>query len=202
MAIVQLGFLGKQGPVFVDDAAVPGKFIIIIGELGTNKLVVKQPAYAGQLQTSTSGPRYKFPKAESECTLGPYSDNQQIGNIPAYKQPASGTQFDYYENVQEDWVAVGAPTPTAGGGSGAGSGGSGSGGSGSGGSGSGGSGSGSSGGVITTTDTTYKAPTIGEQISTFLSNYWWLVLLIAVALLWKPLIAPALGLSKKRRSYR
>lgn len=46
------------------------------------------------------------------------------------------------------------------------------------------------------------APTATEQISSYLSTYWWAVLLIAVALLWKPVIAPALGIKSSRRNRR
>ncbi|QHV97564.1 hypothetical protein [Spirosoma endbachense] len=212
MALQQVGYLGKAGPVFVDQTS-DGKYVVIVGQVfadGTMMLKAKPAAYADNLRNSTAGPNYIFPYSSAQCSLGPYSENQTISVAPAYLQPATGPAFDYYLNKASDWVTA---TSTAGnsvsnetGGATTSTNTSSSGGTttstGSTSSGGGTVTTTSNGGTVTTTDTTYKAPTIGEQISTFLSNYWWLVLLVLVALLWKPLIAPALGLSKKRRSYR
>lgn len=110
----------------------------------------------------------------------------------------TGWASDYpKDTITTTWGASGSS------GSGSGSSGSGSGSSGSG-SGSSGSGSSGSGGSTDTGGTvTYQAATIGEQITTFLSNYWWVVVILALLLLWNPIIAPALGMGKKRkRSYR
>ncbi|GAB3999528.1 hypothetical protein GCM10028807_50010 [Spirosoma daeguense] len=58
------------------------------------------------------------------------------------------------------------------------------------------------GGTTTTgggTTTLFSAGDTGTTIESFLSKYWWAVLLIVVALLWKPIIAPALGIRTSRR---
>ena len=195
-----VGYLGSFGPIFTQDHT-DGKKIVLVGNLSNGQLQAYSPAFVENLRKSTAGPQYVFPYAPDQCTLGPYSDTQIVGATPAYKEPPIGPKFDYYLNVASDWTDKPAPaysggTVTTSTGGGSGSGGSTSSG--------GGTVTTTTGGTTTTaTDTTYQAPTITEQITTFLSNYWWLVLIIAIALLWKPVIGPALGLSKKRRrSYR
>jgi hypothetical protein len=205
MALIQKGYLGTQGPVFIDDAtAGTGKVIIMQGRMtnGVMKLFAVQPAYANIL----SG----FPYSEADCTLGPYTDNQFVINSPPYKQPTNAATNNTYGNVADDWVTGDgagttnsntATTTTTN-------------------SNTGNTSSGStttSGttntttntstgntntGTTTTTSTTpvvVSAPTMNEQISAFFGTYWWAVLLIVVALLWKPVIAPALGIRPKRR---
>jgi len=193
MSITQAGYLGRTGPVFIDDSTQSGKKILLVGNVanGVVSYQVKQPAFASNLGSS-------FPYPASDFSLGPYSDNQTIVMSPAYKVPATGDAFDSYKGVESDWVAGTATanttpsggstggSPTTGGNTGGSTGGN------TGGSTGGGVSTGGDGGV-------YKAPTVMEQISTFLSNYWWLVLLIVAALLWKPVIAPALGMGKKKR---
>ncbi len=49
--------------------------------------------------------------------------------------------------------------------------------------------------------TVFTAPDTTTTVEAFLSKYWWAVLLVVVALLWKPIIAPALGIAPKRRRY-
>jgi hypothetical protein len=199
MALIQKGYLGTQGPVFIDDAtAGTGKVIIMQGRMtnGVMKLFAVQPAYANIL----SG----FPYSESDCTLGPYTDNQFVINSPTYKQPTNASTNNTYGNVADDWVTgdgagttnTATSTTTTG---------------------STNTGTTTAGttntntttttgntntGTTTTTSTTpvvVSAPTMNEQISAFFGTYWWAVLLIVVALLWKPVIAPALGIRPKRR---
>jgi hypothetical protein len=201
MALIQKGYLGTQGPVFIDDAtAGTGKVIIMQGRMtnGVMKLFAVQPAYANIL----SG----FPYSEADCTLGPYTDNQFVINSPTYKQPPNASTNNTYGNVADDWVTgdgagttnTATSTTTTG---------------------STNTGTTTTGttntntttttstgntssGTTTTTSTTpvvVSAPTTSEQISAFFGTYWWAVLLIVVALLWKPVIAPALGIRPKRR---
>lgn len=177
MAIVQIGYLGGVGPVFVDDAnaSAGGKKILLQGQTmpnGIAGLYAKQSAYAGNLGLTAS-----------DYVLGPYADNQRVSEIPAFKQPVAGSNFVGYDSSISTMVSAttipgsttttGTTTTTT---------------------------TGTTGTTTTgTTDTTFKAPTIMEQISTFLSNYWWLLLIALGLLLWKPVIAPALGMGKRKR---
>ena len=43
------------------------------------------------------------------------------------------------------------------------------------------------------------APTTGDTITEYVKKYWWVGLLLLGAVLWKPVIAPALGLGSKTR---
>ena len=199
MAIVQVGYFSGVGPLFVDDSTVAGKYIILQGENynGNFVLRVKSSGYATNLNT--------FPYAASLCVFGPYTDNQTVMAVPAHKAPANTTTGGY-QNIVSGWVDVPASsggtglvnqtdkpattstgtttsttTSTSTGTSDVSTGGSG------------------------TVDNTagLKAATIGEQITAFFKDYWYVVVLLAVLLLWGPVISPALGLSKKRkRSYR
>lgn len=195
MSLIQKGYLGRTGPVFVDDSSAGGgKYIILVGKVvdGVMKLQAVQPAFASNLNG--------FPYTPSQCSLGAYSDLQIVGNAPSYTQPASGPAFDNYFNVDSTWVAATSSTGNT-------------------------SttsnttttdtsnsaqtgvtyvtnSTGTTATTGTTTTTTFSAPTILEQITTFLSNYWWLVLIVVAALLWKPFLGPALGFGKKKRSYR
>ncbi|SFD67483.1 hypothetical protein [Spirosoma endophyticum] len=186
MAYTQVGYLGNTGPIFTDDSPGGGKKIMLVGRNygGVMKLVAVQPAYVANLNGGF---------APADFVLGNYVDLQVVGDAPTYRQPSTGAAFVGYVAVGSDWVTA---TSTAGNEPGTGSGGTTTGGSTSTGGGSTSTGGGS---VSTGGDTTFSAPTIMEQVSTFLSNYWWLVLIIVGFLLWKPFIAPALGFSKKRR---
>lgn len=188
MAQTQIGYLGNTGPVFEDDATgVAGKKYLLQGQTASNGIVglyIKQPAYATNLGLNAAN-----------YTLGAYADNQRIADLPAFKQPVNGTSFNGFNtDVAAMVTATTIPGATSGGTT---SGGSTSGGSTSGGSTSGGSTSGGNNDV-----SVFSAPTIMEQISTFASNYWWLILIVGGFLLWKPLIAPALGIKTRKRSYR
>ncbi|MVM34868.1 hypothetical protein GO755_32870 [Spirosoma sp. HMF4905] len=177
MAITQIGYAGNIGPVFRDDSPGGGMYIILQGQTwsnGVSGLYAKQPGYATNLGLSAS-----------IYTLGSYADNQRVSDIPAFKQPVSGPSFSGYDSNVAAMVTAttipGSATITS---------------------------TTTSTGTTTTstgttsagtTDTTFSAPTLMEQVTTFLTNYWWLVALILLALLWKPFIAPFLGMGKKRR---
>ena len=196
MATTQLGFLGRTGPTFIDDSTVAGKKIVLQGRLygGVMKIAATSPAYAQALGLSDAPGAY---------TLGPYTDNQVIGDAPAYTQPATGVAYDAFLIKDSSWVSpsgnaglqsAGSSAPATGGGSPAPSG--------------GGTPAPTGGGTPApagndNSTVTYQAATIGEQISTFLSSYWYVVVILALLLLWNPVIAPALGMKPKRkRSYR
>jgi hypothetical protein len=188
MSITQIGYTGSVGPAFVDNSTVTGKKIFLQGMTqpnGTVGIFAKEPEYAANLGLTAS-----------EFTLGPYTGNQRVGDIPAFVAP-SNTNFSGFNT---DLAGMAASTSVPGGGST--SGGSTTGGtSTTGGSSSTGGGS-TSGGTVTTTDNTFKAPTVMEQFTTFFSNYWWLLLIVVGFLLWKPLIAPALGMGGSKRKRR
>ena len=187
MAFTQIGYLGGAGggPVFEEtgNASAGGKKIIMVGQSSPSPgMYAKQAAYAGQLN---------LPAAD--YSLGPYVDNQRVGDIPAFKVPTGGVSFSGFDS---NVAAMVSGTSIPGGSTTTGS-----------------TTTGStttstgstttSGGTTTDTGTvTYKAATVGEQISTFLSNYWWVVVILALLLLWNPVIAPALGMKKRRRYYR
>jgi hypothetical protein len=194
MALIQKGYLGGQGPVFIDDTvAGSGKVAILQGRMtdGVMKLFAVQAAYATQL----SG----FPYTADQCSLGPYTDNQFVVNAPAYTQPPNAATNTTYSNVGTDWVSGNGAgttntTTTS-------------------------TGTTASTGTTTSTGTTNTGTTStgtstgtgsGNTISTvttqatdsvsdFLTKYWWAIALVAIVLLWKPVIAPALGLDKRRR---
>ena len=187
MAVTQIGYLGGVGPVFVDDSPGGGKKILLQGQGSPSAgLYAKQSGYATNIGLNAS-----------DYVLGAYADNQRVSDIPAFVQPTGGPNFSGFDsNVSAMVSATTIPgggsttTPTTGGGTTTTTG--------------GGTTTTTGGGtVVTTTDTVYKAPTITEQVSTFASNYWWLILLILGFVLWKPFIAPALGMGgKRKRSYR
>ncbi|ADB36750.1 hypothetical protein [Spirosoma linguale] len=179
MATPQIGYLGRTGPTFIDDSTVPGKKIVLQGQTinGITGLFAKKPEYAAALGL-----------VQSEYSLGPYSDNQRIGDIGPFKQPASGTAFDGFDTNVAAMVSAstipgqGSTTTST-------------------------TSTSSSNSTDTSSSTdltiTQKAATVGEQIQTFLSNYWWVLLILGLLLLWNPIIAPALGMGKKKkRSYR
>lgn len=182
MAIVQIGYLGGVGPLFVDDAnaSAGGKKILLQGQTSSNGasgLYAKQPAYAANINLTPS-----------EYSLGPYADNQRVSDIPAFKQPVNGGNFSGYDTnvsamVNGTTVPGSTTTTTTGGTTTTTTGGT----------------TTTTGGTVTTTDTSHAAPTLLEQITTFVTNYWWLIALILFALLWKPFIAPFFGMGKKRR---
>ena len=182
MAFTQIGYLGRTGPVFTDTAS-DGKKLLLVGSVinGVMTAQYKQPAYAGNLGL-----------VASEYTLGTHTDNESAGAVPAYKEPAS-TAFDGFDtnvSAMTKSIAAGAngsittstTTTTT----------------------TGGTGTGTSGTGNTDVVPGNSAPSFMEQVQTFLTNYWWVVALVAVVLLWNPVIAPALGMGKKgkRKSYR
>lgn len=193
MAIAQIGFLGRTGPIFRDDAPGGGKYILLLGRIATGKIVAKQPAWAGNLNVNGT------PLNPADYVTGGYADEQVLGNLPAYTQPAI-TEYDGYTPISNTWTAgtgtggntgtyqgatpTTTTTTTTGGGMAT----------------TGGGGMAATGGVDSTV---YKTPTLGEQVQTFLSSYWWVLVIAAIVLLWQPVIAPALGLGKKSgKKYR
>ena len=184
MALTQIGYLGNTGPIFTDDSPGGGKKIMLVGRVygGVMKLVAVQPAYVANLNAGYN---------PSDFVLGSYTDLQVVGDAPAYTQPSTGAAYVGYTVKGTDWVTA---TSTTGNETATGSGNT------TGGSTSTGGGSTSTGGGVTTTggDTTFSAPTIMEQVTTFFSNYWWLVGIILLFLFWKQ-ISGALGFGKKRR---
>jgi hypothetical protein len=215
MALNQIGFQGRIGPVFVDDTTVPGKKLVLLGMMmsdNTMKLIAKVGAYWDTMRSwkPSTDPDY-FTVPAADISMGTYQDNQLYGVCPAYKVPNTGTAYDGFKalsNAANAWVnAVNyadlqlisngqlVKTYTANDlipGSG-----------------------GSTTNVTTTTNNTgtitttsattpiSQAPTVGEQLQTFFTNYWWAVLLLLGFLLWKPVIAPALGMgSKTKRKFR
>ncbi|GAB4043120.1 hypothetical protein [Spirosoma litoris] len=211
MADVKISQMGQQaaGLPFYEAVLSTTSKKYVIGCDGNGVMVVKTRAWLNNLGYSTTLQNTFEDGADADIrsalNLNASNATNLDSRFPVATLPAGFQVVTGYDRttgwastypkdtITTTWGAVG-----TGGSGGTGNGGSGTGGTGSSGSGSGGTGSGGNDDKIT-----YQAATIGEQITTFLSNYWWVVVILALLLLWNPVIAPALGMGKKRkRSYR
>lgn len=207
MADVKISQMGQQaaGLPFYEVVLSTTSKKYVVGCDGNGVMVVKNRSwlnnigYAASLQnTFEDGPDSDIRAAlnlnasnatnlDSRFPVATLAAGFQV--VSGYSQSTGWASTYPKDTITTTWGAVG-------------TGGTGTGGTGTGGTGTGGTGTGSTGTGGTDGTVTYQAATIGEQISTFLSNYWWVVVILALLLLWNPIIAPALGMKKRKRSYR
>lgn len=112
MNLLQTGYLGTVGPVFLGEIVGSSKRVIVQGSFENSKLVLrtKRIEYASNL------PGF----VQSNLTLSPYADNQILTEAaPSYYAPPGGVNsIGSYQSVGEDWVLIpgaeSTPTTTTG----------------------------------------------------------------------------------------
>lgn len=189
MAIKQVGYLGRTGPVFIDDTIIAGKYLLLLGRSinGTVQMVAKLPRWADNLAGFYSATGLVI----QDLSLGNFGDETIVGPSPAFKQPAD-IAFDGFDTNVDAMYNVGTLPPnvvinppvsnnntgqTATTGS-------------------------NTGGTATTGQTAINTGTttvinsapnaVMESITAFLKSYWWAVVLVLLVVLWVPIVRPAL----------